>query len=53
MSETPQMFTLPSALMQQVLNYLVSRPYSEVHELIQAILAHNPKKAEDEPADPA
>lgn len=42
-------FTMPSDAFQRILNYLATRPYSEVHDLIAEILKHNTKP---EPADP-
>lgn len=42
-------FTIPASLMQRVIDYLAKRPYDEVHKLIHAILAHNPKP--EPPAD--
>lgn len=43
-----QAIQVPIPLIQRLLDYLASRPYVEVHELIASLLAH----ANAQPADP-
>lgn len=42
-------FLLPADLGQAILNYLVQRPYAEVHEMVRGLQALQP---EPELADP-
>lgn len=41
--EEVKMFTLPVALVQRILNYLQTKPYQEVANIIRDILENNPK----------
>ena len=41
--EAPPTFTMPVSLVQAGLNYLETRPHKEVRQLIDGILACNPK----------
>jgi len=43
MSNQAPTFTVPAALMQEIVNYLQERPHKEVRALIDGILACNPR----------
>lgn len=38
----PQAYLLPAALRQALLSYLMGKPYHEVHDGVQALLALTP-----------
>jgi len=38
-----EQITLPTQLVQQIVNYLQTQPFNEVNGLIGAILRHSPK----------